>query len=507
MPQILGGGVEAFTGFANNILDSFLDIRESSLMDDIAQKVTDTVEGMISKLEPFVTFIDKFFGALGAGWTPAQAFRKAVIGAFPADIRVKILDIVDGVGDFIGKLKELRDAAQPFVDRFLEFITTFVSFKDVLIAVGILVGVFLVNAFLGLAATLAPFLILIGVIALLRNIWESNWMGIRDTLTEVWYNTILPAINQLKEWLQVNLPIAIQWLSDYWNNVLYPALLNFWAWVQEYVFPIIQLWWDWLQVAIPAAIQFLSDLWTNVLLPALTAVWTWISTVLFPLFVQFYEWLFTTIPQAVAFLQEVWTILVDFWDTSLKPLLEALGELLSVTLALAVEALAGLWENVLLPALTEVWEYISETLGPIFEKIAEYLSTTFGEKLGTAEGVLESLRDVFGDVGQKVQDVIGWVKDLAEKIAAVKLPPWLQRHSPSPFEQTLTGIAENMREISRGALPEFKYGLQSLGSGQPAVGAAAPITVEINVDRMGSDMDLNNIAYRVAEEISRRQRR
>jgi phage-related protein len=319
----------------------------------------------------------------------------------------------------------------------------------------------------------------------------------------------LPAIQQLVAWLQEYIPIAIQWLSDYWNNVLYPALLNFWAWVQTYVFPIIELWWEWLQNFIPAAIQFLSNLWSNVLWPALQAVWTWISTVLFPLFVQFYEWLFTTIPEAVSFLQEVWTILVDFWETSLKPLLEALGELLSVTLALAVEALAGLWENVLLPALTAIWEFIQDNLGPIFEKIADYLSTTFGEKLGTAEGFLETLKDVFGELGTKISGVVDWVKDLADRLSKLKLPAFLQRKSPSPFEQTLDGVAQGLRDINRQALPDFGSNLDSLRAPNlaGATPAAAPITVNVNVDRVGSDMDLNNIAYRVAEEISRRQRR
>jgi len=509
MPQILGDSVEMFTEFANGILDAFLDVRESPLMDVVAQRVTDATSAIIDGLQPFADAIGRFFQALGAGYSPAQAFEKAILVAFSGNARKNVFDLIDGIRGLVDSFFRLRDAAAPFVTKIADFISEFVSFKDVLIALGVIVGVFLVNAFLGLVASMAPLFVLIGVIALLRNAWENNWFGIRDTLTQVWYETILPAIEQLKAWLQVNLPIAIQALSDYWNNVLYPAMLAFWEWVQTYVFPVIGLLIDWFSVVIPDAIAVLSDIWTNILLPAIQTVWEWISTVLFPLFVTLLEWLSVNLPEAVAWLQEVWAMLVDFYNESLGPLLEALAELLSVTLALALEILAGLWQNVLLPALTEVWAYLSENLIPIFENIAEWLGEKLGIEIGKGVSFLETLQSTFDKVGQAISTVIGYIKDMVERLQNATLPDWLVGHSPSPFENTLAGIAEGLDLIAKKSLPAFDANVSGgfgAGANMPRLGAAAPITVNVNVDSMSTDVDISNVAYRVAEEISRRQR-
>jgi len=606
MPQIMGGAVERFTEFANGILDSFLSIRESPLMDSLAEAVTGVVDRAITAIEPFVKVFQIFFETLGKGIKPAIAFEWALRSVFPPEVVEKILGVIDGFNKFRDTIREIGAALSPFVKAIGDFITQFVSFKDVIIAIGILVGVFLINALLSLAVTLAPFLALIAVIALLRNVWQKNIFGIRDILTKAWNDKVLPALTKLWEWLkvkvpqaiqalstywtntllpalqtawgwvqtnvfpilqtlwawlQVNIPLAIAWLSNFWETVLLPALQNFWGWVQTTVFPILLELWNWLQVNIPAAIAWLSNFWTTVLWPAMLAFWGWITTVAIPKLQEIWNWLQTNIPAAITTLQTFWnnlmialqpfidyvntviipaltiiwdflgnliavavTYLADTWNTvllpaltlfwefyteNLAPLFAALLELLGTTLKLALEVLAGIWENVLLPALTKVWEMIRDNVLPIFDAIVAFLRDTFGDQIEDAGGFIEDLTDIFDSLSKKVQDVIGWVQDLTTKIASVKLPEWLQRHSPSPFEQTLSGISAGLREINRQSLPDFSSNLDSLRAPNlaGATPAAAPITVNVNVDKVGSDMDLNNIAYRVAEEISRRQRR
>ena len=44
--------------------------------------------------------------------------------------------------------------------------------------------------------------------------------------------TLIPALGVLVNWLQINVPIALQVLSDFWTNVLQPAIETVWAYVQ-----------------------------------------------------------------------------------------------------------------------------------------------------------------------------------------------------------------------------------------------------------------------------------
>ena len=64
---------------------------------------------------------------------------------------------------------------------------------------------------------------------------------------------------QAGEWLAVNLPIAIQTLTEFWTTTLMPALSEFWQFVQSNVIPVLQVLWEWLSENLPVAIQFVTD--------------------------------------------------------------------------------------------------------------------------------------------------------------------------------------------------------------------------------------------------------
>lgn len=72
---------------------------------------------------------------------------------------------------------------------------------------------------------------------------------------------IVAAFDRVAGFLEKNIPRAIAIASDFWTNTLRPALVKTWSYVQANVIPIIIMLWGWLREQLPKAIQFLRDHW------------------------------------------------------------------------------------------------------------------------------------------------------------------------------------------------------------------------------------------------------
>jgi hypothetical protein len=133
-----------------------------------------------------------------------------------------------------------------------------------------------------LAPVLAP-IAAIGVAAgLLYAAWNTNFFGIRDTLTAVWTNTLQPAFVTMQTWLATNLPVALQALSGFWTGTLLPAITAVWTFLSTYVIPLFAALVNVEIAALKLAITALAGIWQNVLYPALQAVGNFISTTVSP---------------------------------------------------------------------------------------------------------------------------------------------------------------------------------------------------------------------------------
>lgn len=308
-----------------------------------------------------------------------------------------------------------------------------------------------------LAPVLIPILAIAAVVGLLVAAWENNWGGMRDTLTAVWEGTLKPALETLWAWLQTNIPAALAALSGFWTGTLLPAIQAVWAFIQANVLPLLSQLWTWLATNVPAALQALAGFWTNTLLPALQAAWAWI-------------------------------------ETNLLPLFAALGTVLGAVVGKAAEALAGLWQNVLLPALKKAGEWIGTKLIPWLQSAAD----TVNDKLGPAaawltEEVLRPLAGTFETVADIIGEVVDWLIKLAQKIAEIELPEWLQPGSPTPFETGLVGINRALRELTGARLPALRVRLLALPETGPGLAYGMPAgfgvaaTAEVRREGPGRD--------------------
>jgi len=178
---------------------------------------------------------------------------------------------------------------------------------------------------------------------------------------------------------------------------------------------------------------------------------------------------------------DIFEKLRDFWRDHIEP---------------KIEELRRLFEEVLVPALTKVYDFVKDSVMDIFEKLRDIwkddiqpLLKTIGDTLeGSFLTAWEKISGAIKDTKDKVLDGLvetfenlkGLIKDTTDKIvkfidklkewAKTKLPDWAQRHSPSPIEQMLTNTRDLMAELSRQELPGFGRAMSELSF--PQIGQA-----------------------------------
>lgn len=287
-------------------------------------------------------------------------------------------------------------------------------------------------------AALAPILIplaLIGAaVALLYTAWNTNFLGIRDILTDVWNNYLLPAFTAVQQWLSVAIPIALQATSNFINTVLIPAFNSVWSFISQYVIPIfIAI----VQVHIAAfkvALQALANFWTNILWPAIKVVYNFLNTYVIPLIKAIVN---VTI---AAFMLALRLLAAVFMNVILPALRSAWAYISANVIPILVQLYDQVIEKGLKPALQAVAFFILGTLIPQFMAVKGVVSGALGPALETAKGAIDGVKDAFGHISDAIRDAISWIQRVADKLNSIHVPDWLQGHSPPPMANWFNDI-------------------------------------------------------------------
>jgi hypothetical protein len=170
-----------------------------------------------------------------------------------------------------------------------------------------------------------PVGLIVVAVGLLAAAWTGNWGGIRDTLMEAWAS-IQPAITALQEWLAVNIPIALQALSDLWNNTLLPAITAVWSFIQTNLIPL----WSAVAELVGSVVKLAFDAFIgyiqNVTIPVLTKLWEWFENNILP-----------TI-----------RVLASFLSDQLQPAFGGIGDAIQTVIGF-IQDLTGKIQNIKLP--------------------------------------------------------------------------------------------------------------------------------------------------------------
>lgn len=455
-----------FANMAETIGTAVLPFIET-LWADYIEPAIPAIEDLATKVSEFLTIL------LGSG--AASSEMETFLASFLDKATITaIYNIIGGVQNFI-------NAISTFVDDYSEeLIGAIGGIAAVLGGAAIAAAISAIVTAIG--AISAPIVVLIGAAALLGAAWNGNWFGIRDTLTAVWTETIQPALQTLWDWLSVNIPIAIQFLSDLWTNTLYPALQTvgafiqtelseaftflsnlwvtsllpamqtIWAAIETNILPLLVQLYAWFQDNLPVAIQTVSDFWNNIMQPALFSFWTFVSTYVIPIITDLVVWLIEQIPVAVQ-------AAADFWNNVLWPALNAVWafitnyvvptfitvvEWLATNIPLAIQTVSDFWNNTLLPAITAVWDYFDKYILPIIQEVIDIFNLGMTLAVTALAGLWQNvLQPALSGIWTYINDnILPIFVSIATYISDTLGPKinWLVTNVVTPFKNALVSL-------------------------------------------------------------------
>jgi phage-related minor tail protein len=376
-------------------------------------------------------------GAATADWGEKWTMFKNKITVALAPIGGKMMDAMSGALDqVIGVFErpDVQSALNSFVTMIGEFITQAVTYIPILID-----GFFQFIDFLKNNQG-----IVVGVLAALGAA-ALAW-GI---------TTAIAAVTAMLPLTPIIIVLGLIAAAAY---LLYEAWTNNWGGIQEKVKgvwsalqPVFDTLKQWLAVALPIALDYLKLVWNNML----------------------------------ASIQIVW----QFLQANVFPLLQALGNLVSAVLSVAFRALAGIWQNVLLPGLKDLWSWFNDKIMPVIKTVASWL----GEKLKPA----------FSAISNEISKLVGWINNLADRLRNIHLPAWMTPGSPTPWEIGLRGVGDAMRDLSRSELPTFQTALQLQPEPLLANGSIDLQTRSVSAETGGSQQDNNDALLKDVQRLLR----
>lgn len=168
------------------------------------------IEAGLAGLTPIFEDVSSFIGGFTTELSNGQGVWDAAVEALLNWTNVgeahfeTILNTVEAIEAFVAKVQEV---AQPIIN----VVSQFVSWEDVMMALGIAIASVVIPILISLASTVIsilatialPLLALVGVIALVRTAWEQNWGGIQEKAAAV-IGFIRGVIGGLVAWWQAN---------------------------------------------------------------------------------------------------------------------------------------------------------------------------------------------------------------------------------------------------------------------------------------------------------------
>ncbi|MBI2758798.1 MAG: phage tail length tape measure family protein [Chloroflexi bacterium] len=260
-------------------------------------------------------------------------------------------------------------------------------------ALGAAVAVFVWTTVSGLLPAIAVMALIGAAAYLLYQAWTTNFGGIQEKAAAVWA-WLQPVLMEIWNWLSINIPIAIQAMSAFWNNVLVPAVQSAWAFIQS---------------VIQAGMQFISDLTSGKL--------GWIS--------QVWSNTWSAIQVAVQTVMTVIMLVFNAFKAAFQGDWYSFGYYLGTAWRLAWDMIGVVFST--------AWSNIKIIFGQIIESIITTFKTTDWGAVG--RGIIRGIGDGLGAMK-------GWLLEAARNIASAvmgALKGFFGIRSPSELMRDVIG--------------------------------------------------------------------
>lgn len=280
----IGRSVEGLKAFGATLL-----IQVGGALEPAINAVLGFAEGALPKIEnvlntaviPAINLVigvmQSFFGNLEEGMSPLDAFIEAIWDIAPQEVLDALIVLRDEI------LPQLVEWFTTTVQPLLDLAAQYVSWQDILIALGIVLAAvilpILASLIISILAIAAPVLAIIAVVALLRAAWESNWGGIQEktaaamafiqgVITAVsgaiqafWAahgEAIMAEANEIWEGIKTAVSTAITTIQTIITTVV-TAIQTFWSAHGETIMTAAQAAWDFISNYVETALSVVSS--------------------------------------------------------------------------------------------------------------------------------------------------------------------------------------------------------------------------------------------------------
>lgn len=211
---------------------------------------------------------------------------------------------------------------------------------------------------------------------------------------------VLPIIQQLLDWVLTHMPEIKEFISTAMTvaSEVFTKVGEIIGWLTEK----FDEYWPIISAAVQTAVAAISEYWETTLKPTIEAVWTWVSDVwenkLKPTIEAVWEWVQKTAAtlseiwqsQIQPALQKVWEWVKNTWENFLRPTIELIWTWVQKT----AQTLSDIWNNTIKPILERAWGFIqtlwNNSLKPIFTGITTFFKGVFSGDIKTAMSGLKT---------------------------------------------------------------------------------------------------------------------
>lgn len=237
----------------------------------VLQPVIDTIEQVLAPL--FQTIADNlaaFFGALVDGTPPLEALSLLFQNLLPPEIAE---GITSALGDIVAFVQDLITQVAPYIETAAKWIGQNVQLQDVLIALGVAIASVVVPAIVSVVTAAAPIILtaaaLIGAVVLLREAWETDFLGIRtfieNTLVSIkrWWaehgEEVIARAREIYETVKSDIETAIAAIKAVVNLAL-GAIKQWWSEHGEQIMAAARAAWETIRAIVDVVINNVKDI-------------------------------------------------------------------------------------------------------------------------------------------------------------------------------------------------------------------------------------------------------
>lgn len=338
-------------------------ITQGNKLNDWLDRLPEPLQGIAKTIGQIILAFDNFWTVL-RDYGPLSAIAEVLDSFIPEEVMNKVWDITEAIEDFIsmvaGKVSDL------------------ITWKDVLIALGIGIASIVLPAIAGLITSLiavaAPILLVIGAVALLRKAWESDFLGIQEIVSKVAdvigkvVGTVVELFGEIVAAYQESgvagvFDLLVRKVREAWPEIqstLAEWGTKFWSWLTETVIPEVG----------QKIGTFVSSVATTI-----SGTWPTVSTALLEWAGKFWNWLTETAIPAAA---------------------EKIGAVASTIVTELVAAWPTIWET-LKTWGKDFWNWLTEVALPVAgEKVTE-LATTIADEVEKAWPSIKTALETWGE--------------------------------------------------------------------------------------------------------------